>query len=715
MAAPKGPGHLVRRQFVEGNGVPGLVAVHQDASGNARDLVLAYARGIGCTRAGVIETTFKDETETDLFGEQAVLCGGVTELVRAGYETLVEAGYDPRLAYFECLHELKLIVDLMYEKGITGMRYSISNTAEYGDLTRGKRIIGEPTRAAMKEILGRDPVGRLRARVDRREQGGPGELQAHARGAEGPPDRARGQGAPLDDGLDRHGVLMWRSRGFLPPEPAGPEPELSGAARRRSRRLRRSQHARLAAAADVRLPAASAPARRQPPPGYGLPAASARLAAQPPPVGAPPQPPVPDNGQAVAGFVLSLVAVGLLVISFGLSSIVSVGCSIAGIVCSRKGKRKVERGRDAEAPGPRPGGLHRRLGRPRALDPGHRRLDRSSIAFGAVDAVERSATPADLAERRGGCGRRLTLFSPVRGESLRQAVPHDRRAHAAAARGVAGDGGADALPPRARLHRGLRARARPPQGRVPDGERGPGLHELRHGRARVGRRQPRPPGEPALVASCGKFGERWFELCEAYGAETIHWETEWGRKIDPAGLDERLAANPGVELVFTTFSETSTGVVNDVRELTEVAHRHGALIAVDAVSGLGAVPLPQDEWGVDVVVAGSQKALMAPPGLAFASANEAALERAAAEPRPPLLLRLGAHGLRPAQGPAGQPVHARRRPGQGARRGARHDRGRGARAGLRAPRAARPRHARGGQGARPGAARRRRRTRTPTW
>jgi aspartate aminotransferase-like enzyme len=140
------------------------------------------------------------------------------------------------------------------------------------------------------------------------------------------------------------------------------------------------------------------------------------------------------------------------------------------------------------------------------------------------------------------------------------------------------------------------------------------------------------PGEQALVASCGKFGERWFELCEAYGAEAIHWETEWGRKVDPAGLDERLAANPGVELVFTTFSETSTGVVNDIRELTEVAHGHGALIAVDAVSGLGAVPLPQDEWGVDVVVAGSQKALMAPPGLAFASAGEAALARAAETP-----------------------------------------------------------------------------------
>jgi ketol-acid reductoisomerase len=153
MVAPKGPGHLVRRQFEEGRGVPGLIAVHQDATGGARDLALAYAKGIGATRAGVIETTFKDETETDLFGEQSVLCGGVTELVRAGFETLVDAGYDPRLAYFECLHELKLIVDLMYEKGITGMRDSISNTAEYGDLTRGKRVISDETRAAMKQIL----------------------------------------------------------------------------------------------------------------------------------------------------------------------------------------------------------------------------------------------------------------------------------------------------------------------------------------------------------------------------------------------------------------------------------------------------------------------------------------------------------------------------------------------------------------------------------
>jgi ketol-acid reductoisomerase len=153
MVAPKGPGHLVRRQFTEGSGVPGLVAVAQDATGNARELALAYAKGIGCTRGGVIETTFKDETETDLFGEQAVLCGGASELVQAGFETLVEAGYDPEMAYFECLHELKLIADLMYEKGLAGMRYSISNTAEYGDYTRGKRVITDETRAAMKQIL----------------------------------------------------------------------------------------------------------------------------------------------------------------------------------------------------------------------------------------------------------------------------------------------------------------------------------------------------------------------------------------------------------------------------------------------------------------------------------------------------------------------------------------------------------------------------------
>jgi ketol-acid reductoisomerase len=153
MVAPKGPGHLVRRQFTEGSGVPGLLAVEQDATGDARALALAYAKGIGCTRGGVIETSFKDETETDLFGEQAVLCGGASELVQAGFQTLVEAGYDPQMAYFECLHELKLIADLMYEKGLAGMRFSISNTAEYGDYTRGKRVITEETRANMKKIL----------------------------------------------------------------------------------------------------------------------------------------------------------------------------------------------------------------------------------------------------------------------------------------------------------------------------------------------------------------------------------------------------------------------------------------------------------------------------------------------------------------------------------------------------------------------------------
>jgi ketol-acid reductoisomerase len=153
MVAPKGPGHLVRRQFADGRGVPSLIAVHNDETGNAHGMVLAYAKGIGGTRAGVIETTFKDECETDLFGEQSVLCGGATELVRAGFETLVEAGYDPRLAYFECLHELKLIVDLMYEQGMAGMRDSISNTAEYGDMTRGPRVIGPEVREAMRKVL----------------------------------------------------------------------------------------------------------------------------------------------------------------------------------------------------------------------------------------------------------------------------------------------------------------------------------------------------------------------------------------------------------------------------------------------------------------------------------------------------------------------------------------------------------------------------------
>ena len=153
MVAPKSPGHRVRELYQEGAGTPALFAVHQDATGNARALTLSYAKGIGVTRAGVIETTFAEETETDLFGEQAVLCGGVSALVKAGFETLVEAGYQPEIAYFECLHELKLIIDLMYEQGISGMRYSISDTAEYGDLTRGPRIITEETKAEMRHIL----------------------------------------------------------------------------------------------------------------------------------------------------------------------------------------------------------------------------------------------------------------------------------------------------------------------------------------------------------------------------------------------------------------------------------------------------------------------------------------------------------------------------------------------------------------------------------
>ena len=230
----------MRRQYTEGRGVPGLVAIHQDASGNARALALAYAKGIGCTRGGVIETTFREETETDLFGEQAVLCGGATELVRAGYETLVEAGYDPRLAYFECLHELKLIVDLMYEKGIAGMRYSISNTAEYGDLTRGKRVISDDDAPGDEADPRRDPVGRVRARVDRREPRRAGELPAHARGAGRPPGRAEGKElrgmmdwietefyAEATDAADKR-ARMSRRR---PPPAAGSAPTRAGGAK----------------------------------------------------------------------------------------------------------------------------------------------------------------------------------------------------------------------------------------------------------------------------------------------------------------------------------------------------------------------------------------------------------------------------------------------------------------------------------------------------
>jgi ketol-acid reductoisomerase len=187
MIAPKGPGHLVRSTFTQGGGVPCLVAVHQDSTGQARATALSYASAIGGGRAGILETTFKDECETDLFGEQAVLCGGLSHLVLAGYETLVEAGYPPEMAYFECLHELKLIVDLMYEGGLANMRYSISNTAEYGDYTRGPRIINEQTRAEMKKILAEIQSGEFaREWMAENETGGKRFPELRARAAQHP-------------------------------------------------------------------------------------------------------------------------------------------------------------------------------------------------------------------------------------------------------------------------------------------------------------------------------------------------------------------------------------------------------------------------------------------------------------------------------------------------------------------------------------------------
>jgi ketol-acid reductoisomerase len=187
MVAPKGPGHLMRREFSAGGGVPSLIAVDQDASGKARELALSYAHALGATRAGVLETTFEEETETDLFGEQVVLCGGITELVMAGFETLVNAGYQPESAYFECLHELKLIVDLMYEHGITGMRYSISDTAEYGDLTRGPRIISPAVREEMGRILEEIRSGEFAEEwIAENRAGRPRYKELQAKGAEHP-------------------------------------------------------------------------------------------------------------------------------------------------------------------------------------------------------------------------------------------------------------------------------------------------------------------------------------------------------------------------------------------------------------------------------------------------------------------------------------------------------------------------------------------------
>jgi ketol-acid reductoisomerase len=173
MIAPKSPGHLLRRVYKEGKGVPSLLAIYQDATSRAHESALSYAHGIGSTRAGVLETTFKEETETDLFGEQSVLCGGLTSLIKKGFETLVEAGYQPEIAYFECLHEMKLIVDLIYEGGLSRMRYSISNTAEYGDLTRGEKVVGDTTRKAMKDVLARIQDGTFAKEwIEENRQGG---------------------------------------------------------------------------------------------------------------------------------------------------------------------------------------------------------------------------------------------------------------------------------------------------------------------------------------------------------------------------------------------------------------------------------------------------------------------------------------------------------------------------------------------------------------
>ena len=207
MVAPKGPGHLVRAQYVKGEGVPALIAIHQDPSGNTRDVALAYAAGIGAARAGVLETSFREETETDLFGEQAVLCGGLTALILAGYETLVEAGYSPEMAYFECLHEVKLIVDLVYEGGISTMRYSISNTAQYGDLTRGPRIVTDETKREMKRILGEIQDGSFAKEWMLENRANRPVFNALTR---------RGQDHPIEEvGRKLRALMPWLSKGRL--------------------------------------------------------------------------------------------------------------------------------------------------------------------------------------------------------------------------------------------------------------------------------------------------------------------------------------------------------------------------------------------------------------------------------------------------------------------------------------------------------------------
>ncbi len=203
MIAPKAPGHIMRDLFVQGPGVPGLLAVQQDVSGKARDVALAYGKGVGCTRAGVIETTFKEETETDLFGEQTVLCGGVSALIKAAYETLVKAGYQPEVAYFECMHELKLIVDLFYQGGLAYMRYSVSDTAEFGDYSRGPRIVDDHVRAEMQKILREIQSGQFAREWVLENQANRAELPGHAAGRGGPPDRGGRQASPVHDELDQ--------------------------------------------------------------------------------------------------------------------------------------------------------------------------------------------------------------------------------------------------------------------------------------------------------------------------------------------------------------------------------------------------------------------------------------------------------------------------------------------------------------------------------
>jgi ketol-acid reductoisomerase len=210
MIAPKSPGHLVRRVYAEGGGVPSLIAIQQDASGRAHEFALAYADGIGSTRAGVLQTTFREETESDLFGEQAVLCGGLTSLIKKGFETLVEAGYAPEIAYFECLHEMKLIVDLIYEDGLAKMRHSISNTAEFGDLTRGEQVVGDPTRAAMKKILADIQDGTFaREWIKENKDGGKRFQQL----------REKEQQHPIEKtGAQLRGMMSWLKPGKKPAE-----------------------------------------------------------------------------------------------------------------------------------------------------------------------------------------------------------------------------------------------------------------------------------------------------------------------------------------------------------------------------------------------------------------------------------------------------------------------------------------------------------------